>query len=259
MTQDERLIELDEVIKSQGKVTLDYICQQYNISPDSARRDLVKLAQLPHILRIRGGAILAEKRVESPYIQRAHFSPDKALLSAWAAKIINEKEILFIDAGTTSAALARKLPANVNVITNSIEVLNEIIGNQGISISVLGGAFDDYSHAILGNTAIEQIKRYHADKAFIGVSALSDSGITTDTELDALQKVAMARQSKKVICITSFTKFNTQLMHQSCHWSDIDHIITDKMPPQNILNLIEEHDVELVVVNEAVENTYQND
>ncbi|KAA8995886.1 MULTISPECIES: DeoR/GlpR family DNA-binding transcription regulator [Pectobacteriaceae] len=250
MTQEERLIELEELIKMQGKVTLDYICQQYNISSDSARRDLVKLAQLPHIMRIRGGAILAEKRVEYPYVKRTQCSPEKALLSAWAAKNINDKDIIFIDAGTTSVALARQLPSSVCVITNSIEVLSEIIGKKGISISILGGGFDDYSHAILGNTTIEQIKRYHADKAFIGVSALSEAGITTDTELDALQKVAMAKQSKKVICITSFSKFNTQLMYQSCTWSDIDHIITDKLPPQNILKLIEANDVELIVVNE---------
>ncbi|ROP62032.1 DeoR family transcriptional regulator [Enterobacter sp. BIGb0383] len=249
MTQEERLIELEELIKTQGKVTLDYICQQYNISSDSARRDLVKLTQLPHILRIRGGAILAEARVESPYVQRTQFSPEKALLSAWAAKTVVEKEILFIDAGTTSSALARQLPTSISVITNSIEVLSEIIGRKGVSISILGGSFDDYSHAILGNTALEQIKKYHADKAFIGVSALSESGITTDTELDALQKVAMAKQSKKVICIASSTKFNLQLMYQSCSWSDIDHIITDKMPPKNILKLIEEHDVELMVVD----------
>lgn len=250
MTQEERLIELEELIKAQGKITLEHICQQYNISYDSARRDLVKLTQLPHIMRIRGGAILAEAHVALPYVQRAQFSADKALLSACAAKTINEKEIIFIDAGTTSAALARQLPAPVSVITNSIEVLSELMGNKGVNISILGGAFDDYSHAILGNTAIEQIKRYQANKAFIGVSALSEVGITTDTELDALQKMAMAKQAKKVICITSFTKFNTQSMYQSCSWSDIDLIITDKTPPKNILKLIEENDVELMVVDE---------
>lgn len=249
MTQEERLIELEEFIKSQGKVTQDEICQRYAISPDSARRDLVKLTQLPHIMRIRGGAILAEPRVELPYIQRSQFSADKSLLAACAVKTIHEKEILFIDAGTTSAALARQLPARVSVITNSMEVLGELIGNKGVNISILGGSFDDYSHAILGHTTLEQIRVYHADKAFIGVSALSENGITTDTELDALQKIAMARQSKKVICLTSFAKFNTQLMYQSCSWSDIDLIITDKMPPQNILKLIEEHDVELEVVD----------
>ncbi|MEC5317556.1 DeoR/GlpR family DNA-binding transcription regulator [Brenneria populi subsp. brevivirga] len=248
MTQEERLIELEEVIKSQGKVTLDYICQQYNISYDSARRDLVKLTKLPNIMRIRGGAILAEKRIDSPYVSRTQFSVDKLLLSSYAVKNITENEIIFFDAGTTSAALARQLNIPTNIITNSIDVLNELIGKKDINITILGGTFDDYSHTILGNTTIDQIKKYHADKAFIGVSALSESGLTTDTELDSLIKIAIAQQAKKVICITSFTKFNTQAMYQSCSWSDIDHIITDRTPPKNILKLIEENDVELTIL-----------
>lgn len=113
--------------------------------------------------------------------------------------------------------------------------------------------FDEFSHTILGNITIEQIKRYQADKTFIGVSALSEAGITTDTELDALLKMAMAQQSKQVICITTFSKFNIQLLYQSCHWSDIDYIITDKIPPANILKLIEAHEVELIVVNDRAE------
>jgi len=249
MTQDERLIELEHVIKSQGKITLDYICQTYHISSDSARRDLVKLTQLPHILRIRGGAILADKRVESPFLQRQQFSPDKTLLTAWAAKLVNPNEIVFVDAGTTSVSLARQLPTDIRVITNSVEVLMEVIAKKGIGVTVLGGTFDDFSHAVLGNVTLQQISHYQADKAFIGVSALSESGITTNTELDALQKRAMAKQSKKVICITSFTKFNDQLMYQSCSWSDIDLIITDRTPPENIVQLIEKNDVELVVLD----------
>ena len=250
MTQEERLIELEQVIKIQGKVTLDYICQKYQISSDSARRDLVKLTQQPHILRIRGGAILADKRSGSSYAQREQFSQDKTLLTALAAKTINSNEIIFIDAGTTSVSLARQLPDDIKVITNSIEVLMEVIPKKNIGATILGGNFDDFSHTILGNTTLEQIKLYHADKAFIGVSALSESGITANTELDALQKLAMARQSKKVICITFFEKYNDQSMYQSCSWADIDLIITDRAPPENILNLIKENDIELVILNQ---------
>lgn len=249
MTQDERLIELDSLIRTQGRVTLEYICHHYQVSTDSARRDLVKLAQLPHIMRIRGGAILAEQRTETPYLQRKQVSPEKEKLADWAAKLINHKEIIFIDAGTTSVALAQRLPSDISVITNSIEVLNEVIGERSIRKTVLGGTFDDYSHTILGNSTIEQIKKYRADKAFIGVSALSDCGITTNSEFDALQKKTMAQQSKKVICLTTSVKFNTQRMYQSCSWSDIDHIITDKKPPQNILDKIVEFDVELVILD----------
>lgn len=251
MTQDERLIELEELVRSQGKVTLEYICQQYKISYDSARRDLVKLTKLPNIIRIRGGAIFSEKRVSLPYNQRGEFNSIKESLIRRALSIINENDIIFLDAGTTMAALAHHLQTPVNIITNSIEVLNELSGKENIKKYVLGGMFDEFSHTILGNITIEQIKLYQADKTFIGVSALSETGITTDTELDSLLKMAMTQQSKQVICIATFSKFNTQLMYQSCRWSDIDYVITDKTPPANILKLIEANEVELIVVNDG--------
>lgn len=249
MTQDERLIELEQRIKRHGKVTLEEICQQYGISTDSARRDLVRLSHNPQIMRIRGGAILAETRVGVPFVNRPQFDQTKQRLAQGAVRSIASHEILFIDAGTTSVALARQLVQPATVITNSPEVLNEAIGKPHIAITVLGGSLDAHSHAILGSTTVAQIRQYHADRAIIGVSALSAAGITTETEADAQLKLAMAQQARKVVCITAFEKFNTQLMHQSCGWADIDQIVTDRTPPEAILALIEQYEIELLVVD----------
>ncbi len=249
MTQDERLIELEARIRSHGKVTLEYICQHYQISYDTARRDLVKLTKLPGILRIRGGAILDEKKASLSYTQRAESNPIKQQLAAYGASLVEKNDIIFLDAGTTNTLLANYLNVPVSVITNSMECLSELGNKTEIRKCVLGGMFDDFSHAILGNITIEQIKKYQANRAFIGVSALSESGITTDTEMDANLKLAMTQQSKQVICITTGSKFNTQLMYQSCGWADIDCVITDQQPPENIIKQLERYDVELILVD----------
>ncbi|MEX3021676.1 DeoR/GlpR family DNA-binding transcription regulator [Kluyvera sp. STS39-E] len=248
MTQDERLIELEGVVNNQGKVTLEYICQTYGISYDSARRDLVKLTQLSGIIRIRGGAIRGEKKTEFPFVQRSLRTPEKERLAAFAASTVVDNDIMFIDAGTTSLSLARHIKNPSRAITNSPEVMNELINNPLVAVSVLGGTFSEFSHAILGSMTVEQIRRYQADKAFIGVSALSESGITTDSEDDALLKKAMADHARKVVCIATSEKFNTQLMYQSCTWADIDYVITSTAPPLNILRIIQEHEVELIVI-----------
>ncbi len=249
MTQEERLIEIEARVKNHGKITIDEICQSYDISYDSARRDLVKLADRPGILRIRGGAILDEKRVSLSFQQKEIESTVKQNLAAYGASLINEQDIVFLDAGTTCAVIARHLDVPSSVISNSLECLYELSGKRHIKKRVLGGSFDDFSHAILGETTTEQIKKYQANKAFIGVSALSDAGITTDLESDANLKKAMASQSTQVICVTESSKFNTQLMYQSCLWSDIDFVITDKRPPENIIRQLEIYDVELLMVD----------
>lgn len=249
MTQEERLIEIEAYIKSHGKITIEEICHNYGISYDSARRDLVKLSSYPGILRIRGGAILDDKKVTLSFNQRSQSNPVKQKLAAFGASLVKEHDIVFLDAGTTCAALAQQLEVSSSVITNSLEALNELSDKSNIKKCILGGTFDDFSHAILGDMTTQQIGKYQANKAFIGVSALSESGITTDLESDANLKLAMANQSTQVICIAEESKFNTQLMFQSCTWSDIDFVVTNRRPPENIVDQMESHGVELVLVN----------
>ncbi|MGF1703461.1 DeoR/GlpR family DNA-binding transcription regulator [Photobacterium makurazakiensis] len=249
MTQDERLIALESHIKKHGKITIDEICHTYGISYDSARRDVVKLSSHSGILRIRGGAILDEKKISLSFDQKPKLNPIKQELAAFGASLVKEYDIIFVDAGTTGASLAHYLNVPSSVITNSLECLNQLSDKPNIRKCVLGGTFDDFSHAILGDMTIEQIKKFQANKAFIGVSALSESGITTDLETDANLKLAMAQQSTQVICIVEAAEFNTQLMFQSCSWSDIDFIVTNQHPPENIVKQMELHGVELIVIS----------
>lgn len=210
----------------------------------------MKLSARPGILRIRGGAILDEKKVSLSFTQRSEYSPVKQSLASYGASLINDHDIVFIDAGTTCASVARFLDKPSSVITNSLECLTELVDKTYVRKCVLGGMFDDFSHTILGDITVEQIQKFQANIAFIGVSALSEAGITTDTETDANLKLAMAKRAKRVICITEDNKFNTQLMFQSCSWSDIDFIVTNQTPPKNIANQMELHGVELIVVSD---------
>ncbi len=168
--------EIEAHIKNHGKITIDEICHQYDISYDSARRDLVKLSNYPGILRIRGGAILDDKKVTLSFNQRSKSNPVKQKLAAFGASLVKEHDIVFLDAGTTCASLAEYLDVCCSVITNSLEALGELSDKSAIKKCVLGGTFDDFSHAILGDMTTQQIKKYQANKAFIGVSALSESG-----------------------------------------------------------------------------------
>ncbi len=250
MTQDERLIELEQIIRRDGKTTLDFICQRYQISYDSARRDLVKLGNRPGILRIRGGAVLNNTQRHLSFTQRSVPDAVKLRLATFAAGLVQSNDIIFLDAGTTNTLLASCLNLPVSVITNSVESLGALAGRDCVRKNLLGGTFDDFSHAILGSVTIEQIKKYQANRAFIGVSALATCGITAATEMDANLKLAMAQQAQQVIIIVPASKFNTQLMYQSCCWQDIDCMITDITPPEDILRELTRHDVELRIVEQ---------
>jgi len=250
MTQDERLIALDKIIRDTGKVTLEYICDQFGVSYDSARRDLVKLTQLPGIQRIRGGAILEpEKSNALSYVERSQPNPVKISLAKHAANLTLPHDVVILDTSTLLTELAKQLIHPLSVITNSVDAFYHLSQNQNIRLCLLGGTFDNFTRAIVGSVAVEQVKSYLIDKAFIGVCALADGGLSTDSEAESRIKKSMIQQAKYVVLVCEQSKFNKTCLYKVCDWDDIDCIVTDTYPPDNIKDKIEQHDINLIITN----------
>lgn len=251
MTQDERIIDLLQVIHHQGKVTLDFICERYGISSDSARRDLLKLTQKPGILRIRGGALLQQEKTPGlPYVERTGQNSVKARLARYAASLIQPNDVILLDTGTTVAGMAQHIQVAACVITNSIDILAELSHQPTVRKVMLGGEFDPFNRAIYTRESLQQLTAYQADKAFIGVPGLSDMGLSCEKEMEAAFKLAITRQAAYRFFVCEHSKFNQRFLYQSCNWSDVDALITDQMPPENLLKWLEQYEIALHLVED---------
>ena len=62
----ERIEKIREVLKLRGVVTVDDLCHEFNVSPATARRDLVELDEKGPVRRVHGGAVCTEGRLEEP-------------------------------------------------------------------------------------------------------------------------------------------------------------------------------------------------
>jgi DeoR/GlpR family transcriptional regulator of sugar metabolism len=249
MTQEERLLAQQAWLNEQGKITLEQICTHFNISRDSARRDLLKLTQLPNIQRIRAGAI--QNPVNNnvvPYQQKKVEQYKRDIANA-AIDLIAEQDYILLDTGTTLSALAESLFTPTTIVTNSIDCIQHLSNKPDINVHLLGGQFDTFHRAILGNTAIKQLSSYHVNKAFIGVCALSENGVSTSNIEEANIKQAMIAQATQVILLCDDSKFNQQHFYHVCGWQNIDVIITNKTPPAIILQHIEQHDIGLIITD----------
>lgn len=250
MTQDERILELIEIIHQQGKVTQEFICQRYAISYDSARRDLLKLGQVAGILRVRGGAILQPAKLSArSYLERSQPDAGKVRLARHAASLIQRHDVVLLDTGTLPAEIARAIEIETCVITNSLDILAACSDKTHIRSIMLGGEFNPFNRAIYSAETIRQLTNYQVDKAFIGVPALSEHGLSCEQELEAACKQAMARQAAYRICVCEYAKFNQRLVFHACGWDEIDCVITDQSPPANFIDLFARHDIDLHVVD----------
>lgn len=251
MTQEERLLAEHVLLLESGKLTTEQICTDFKISRDSARRDLIKLITLEGVQRIRGGAILSPiQAISLPYQQRTKMTAIKKSIAKAGAELVDENDFIILDTGTSIAALAAHIAGPVTVVTNSVDCLSQLAAQENINIHLLGGELNHHQRAILGPKAVEQLSEYYANKTFLGVCALSESGLSTSSEQEAEIKKVMIRQSRQLVLLCDSSKFEQQNFYHICGLEAIDIIITDKFPPEKLLSSIKKHDIELIVVSE---------
>lgn len=250
MYQEERLIQIMRYLESHHRISVEEICEQLDVSRDTARRDLVKLEERNAIVRTRGGAILPSRHHEVlDYSRRLQMvSEEKKQIGDLAATLIQEGDTLILDASTTVQALANTLtPMSLNIMTNSIHQAEILSAKPNIQIQLLGGLLQKEHGFLYGTSVIERLRQFHVKKAFVGVVGLSANGLTIAHEEDGMVKRKMIQQAEQVIVLADHTKFGETEFFQFAELKDVDLIITDQVPSKSFQQVLKEEQVEIMV------------
>ncbi|MCM3217887.1 DeoR/GlpR family DNA-binding transcription regulator [Niallia taxi] len=254
MLQDERLEAIVQYLQANERIDIETICELNHVSKDTARRDLILLEEAKRVIRIRGGAKRTQLHNEVyNFDERAEMAfAAKNEIGKLAASLIREGDHLILDASTTVLALTKYLSSqNHNIVTNSMDVANELLGKENIRINLLGGTVSKNHRAIYGSRAIKDIQDYKVNKCFIGTCGISEAGLSTSIEEEGLLNREMVRSSDTVIVLVDSTKFNKTFFQKVCGLEDIDIVITEKEVPENMLEILEKHNIQVIsVINE---------
>jgi DeoR/GlpR family transcriptional regulator of sugar metabolism len=250
MFQEERLIAIQQYLTTHKRITIEEVCELYEVSRDTARRDMVKLEEQGHIIRTRGGAILPtlSKNVGN-YDQRLLEEPSSKLsIGILAASLIQDGDYLLMDASTTVLHAAAEMKSRHNVIvTSSIEIAAVLTRKEDTSVHILGGLLDNRHHCVYGSKAVEQLADYHVDKLFIGTCGLSEDGLSCAYEADSYLSREMMQRADQVIVLADHTKFGKRLFHRVADYRDIDLLITDQDPHPDIKEQLISCGVEIIL------------
>jgi DeoR/GlpR family transcriptional regulator of sugar metabolism len=250
MFQEERLIAIVRYLTANKRITVEEVCELYEVSRDTARRDMVKLEEQGQIIRTRGGAILPtlSKNVGN-YEQRLLEEPSSKLsIGKLAAELIQDGDYLIMDASTTvmHAAIEMKSKHNV-VVTSSIEVATILTRKEDISVHILGGLLNNRHHSVYGSKAVEQLAEYHVDKLFIGTCGITEDGLSCAQEEDRYLSREMMHRADQVIVLADHTKFGKRLFHRVADYQEIDLLITDQDPRPDIKEKLMSCGVEIIL------------
>jgi DeoR family fructose operon transcriptional repressor len=206
------------------------LCEHFGMSEATVRRDLRALASDRRIVRTYGGAAaVGTHEPEMPLEERrvsARVQKDAIARAAFAR--IADGDTIFLDGGTTTAALARLLPGKaVHVVTNNLLVVGALAAT-GLPVTLIGGDVRVSSMSTLGPLAQVALSRISVDKAFLGADGVvAGNGLCEASAEQAYLKECVIRQSAEVFVLVTADKVGHA--SQQC-WTPLErpwHLLTD--------------------------------
>ncbi len=231
-TAEERRSVILQMLTEHGGVKVQDLCEIFQVSEVTIRRDLEILESKNLITRIRGGAVQqASPALETLFLDRLSLQREaKKSIAACAADIVDDGNVVILSAGSTTTFIARELrkKKELTVVTTAINIASELAGLEHITLVVVGGIVRPGSYAMVGHMAEDALHSLNADIAFVGVDGIDiRTGFTTPNLMEAhVDKVMLQRARKKVIVADS-SKFRRFALSPVVGIHDVDLLITD--------------------------------
>ncbi|MBD2870530.1 DeoR/GlpR family DNA-binding transcription regulator [Paenibacillus arenilitoris] len=253
MFQEERINAIMEHLNRNQRIDIKDICQRFEVSRDTARRDLLKMEELGLIIRTHGGAVLPKKTKEVyEYKERlVRESGVKREIGQFAASLVKNGDFIMMDASTTVQFAAEYLTAeNVVAVTNSIDIADALSKKKSVRTYLLGGELNVQHRFLFGPSTTDMLADYQVEKLFLGACGITANGLSYPDVEDGAVKREMIKRANQVIVLADHTKFGDQMFYNIAGLESIDLLVTDRKPESAIMEKLAEHRVELLVASE---------
>lgn len=237
MLAEERFREILAIVAQKKTVTVTELTELLNTSESTIRRDLVQLHKRGALLKVHGGAAALDgdyTTKDAKVSEREELNvAEKQAIGAYAASLIGADDFVYIDAGTTTAALVDAVTEKeARYVTNGILHARRLAA-KGCRVYILGGELKEDTEALIGGEAVERLRKYNFTKGFFGTNGIHrEKGFTTPDIREALVKETAMRQCKKRYVLADSVKFGQVSSVMFGEFDDAD-IITDKVQNKN--------------------------
>lgn len=210
------------------------ICQMTGASEATIRRDLNTLDEQHRLRKVHGGAVPVEEefRIAEPDmdVKRQLYTEEKRRIARYAAELIRDDDVVFLDAGTTVLEMAYFLRrSNALFVTNNMECAFRL-SEGGAQPYMLGGSVDPKTMSTSGAQMLDALRHYNFTKAFLGVTgiAVAQGYTTPDPEAASLKALAASRAAHAYV-LADASKFGKVTASTALHLEEAT-IITDRLP-----------------------------
>lgn len=254
MFMEERHNEILHILENSGKVIVNDLSKKFNVSKDCIRKDLKILENNNMLRRTYGGAVSIRKPAHYKKIEarKKYNTESKSKIAEKAFNLIENGETIFLDISTTNILLAKLLSTcskKLTVVTNMVDIMSTINNEKNdIQIICPGGIMCKDLNGFTGSLTIENLSNYKFSKSFIGSCGvdISEESVTTFDFEDGNTKKTIIKNSKSVYLVMENRKFYFDGSYKFADLSQIDTIITENTPNENILDLLNRTNIKII-------------
>jgi DeoR family transcriptional regulator of aga operon len=237
----------------EGRVLVLDLAKRFETSQVTIRKDLEELHAHGVIHRTHGGALPArEGALEDPTLREKEklHRKEKLRIAETAAKLVQEGQVVILDSGTTTTAIARALRhfQNLTIVTNAVNIAAELSGTA-IEVILTGGTLRKNSFSLVGPIAEETLRRLNADLLFLGVDGFDvHYGLSTPNLLEAKVNRVMVEVAKRTVAACDSSKFGRRSLSLIVPPQALHEVITDRAAPKSDLKTLKKAGIEVTLV-----------
>ncbi len=246
----ERLEKIAQLLRKRHVVRVQELCEIIGVSPATVRRDLTEMETRGLIRKVHGGAVSANPRMSEPlFDDKATLrAEEKQHIAKAALELIEPRDTIFLDGGSTVLALATQLASmnHLTIVTNSLRVASALSGS-GPRVIVIGGELRTLSQTFVGPLTGLMIEKLHVDTVFMGTIGLDIAkGLTTTDPREAYTKQQVIQSARRVVLLVDSSKIGAVSFVGFGAVADVDTFITDNGASKRDLQAIRKENVAVV-------------
>jgi DeoR family transcriptional regulator, aga operon transcriptional repressor len=251
----ERRRRIREILGRQGRVTVNELSKLFRVTAVTIRSDLDTMAAEGALIRDRGGAmahtsttlaVAFEKRAVQNREQKRH-------IGRVASRLVNDRETIIMDAGSTVMEMALSLPSEkpCTIVTTALNVAARVGALERVNVLIAGGSLSRETISTVGALAERDLENLIVDKLFLSTQAFdAEHGLTDDSFDIARVKAAMIRSARRVILLADSSKWDNSAFAKIAPLGEIDVLITDSGLSRDAQKLIRRFGIEIMLADQ---------
>ena len=254
----ERRESIIRALRTEGFLSIAVLTQELGVSHMTIRRDLQHLEQTGEVRMVYGGASLSLPALRDAGRWVGGNAADEARIGRCAATLVDDADIVAIDAGSLGYEVARALPEQFHgtVVTHSIPVIQLLMSRSRPPRLVgLGGEVAADIGACVGAGTVAAIDGVRVGTLFLAADALDDRGVYAHSDPEASVKRALLNAAGRTVVVARNDCFTDTAPLLLGGLGRVDTFVIDRRPPNRMMRALHQAGVHVLVAEEREDST----